>query len=99
MKITFKNNAVKLYNNGDSEILKPYLLANMKYVCVGEDEFVLPNHFEADVERIIDDLYYDQEGCIGCDNDRYGGAAGYCASCWTDVYGCRDEDDYMEELD
>ena len=91
MNITFKDNRVKVYSAADAIILKPYLIANMKHVCISENVYVLPDHYENDVEKIIEDLYYDKEGCSGCGEDRYGGAAGYCAACWTDVFGC-DED-------
>jgi hypothetical protein len=90
MKITFKNFSAKTYNEADSAILKPYLLAHMKHTYLSNNEYILPNHLEDDVDKIIDDLYYDKEGCVGCGEDRYGGAAGYCAPCWNDVYGCEE---------
>ena len=91
MKLTFKDSTTKMYSAADAEIFKPYLLANMKHVCISENVYMLPDHLEVDVEKIIEDLYYDKEGCSGCGEDRYGGAAGYCASCWTDVFGCEDD--------
>jgi hypothetical protein len=94
MKITFKNNVVTVYSAADAAIFKPYMLANMKHICISEDVYVLPDHFHADVEKIIDDMYYDKEGCIGCGNERCGGAAGYCAPCWMDVFGCAEDEDY-----
>lgn len=91
MKITFKNNVVTVYSAEDAAVFKPYMLENMKHVCISDDSYILPDHFHADVEKIIDDLYYDKEGCIGCGDDRLGGAAGYCAGCWNDVFGCEDD--------
>ena len=93
MKITFKNNTTKEYNAADSNILTPYLLENLSNLVIIENCIRLPDHTQEDLEKILDELYHkeEKEGCIGCDEEIYVGAGGYCASCWNNVFGCEEE--------
>jgi len=92
MKITLKDNTIKEYNAADSNILTPYLLENLKTIVIKNDCVTLPDYTQEDLEKILEKLYQDEkEGCIGCDEEIFVGAGGYCASCWNDVFGCEDE--------
>lgn len=93
MKFSFKNDVEKEYEEADSLIILEFLKLEPAEV-IKVDEFT-----DEEMDALLIELYERDPICIGCDEEYHCGAAGYCSSCWVEVFGCEDEHEEHDEYD